>query len=88
MNAGQSWMKYNIIIEKSASKFISKQPLKEKSRLMYAICRLPDGDTIKMSRKYNLYCLRVGSYRIVYSVEEDMLIIRVIEAGNRGDVYK
>ena len=81
-------MSYNIVIEKAVLKFISKQPPKEKNRLMQSICRLPDGDTIKMSGKYNLFRLRVGSYRIIYSIEEAKLIIRVIEAGNRGDIYK
>jgi len=79
---------YRIIIDKSALKFILKQPPKEKNRLMNSINNLPGGDTIKMSGKYNLFRLRVGSYRIVYSVEDDKLVIRVIEAGNRGDIYK
>ena len=81
-------MSYKIIIEKVALKFISKQPPKEKKRLMQSIYRLPIGDTIKMSGKYNFFRLRVGSYRIIYSIEENELIIRIIEAGNRGDVYK
>jgi mRNA interferase RelE/StbE len=80
-------MSYKIIIEKTAMKFISKQPPKEKNRILKSINHLPGGDTIKMSGKYNLFRLRVGSYRIVYSIEDDKLIIRVIEAGNRGDVY-
>jgi len=81
-------MNYKIIIEKLALKFISKQPSKEKNRLLQSIYTLPDGDTIKMSGKYNLFRLRVGSYRIIYSIEKDNLIIRVIEVGNQGDVYK
>ena len=55
---------------------------------MQAIYRLPDGDTIKMSGKHDIYRLRVGSYRVVYSIEENNLVICVLEAGNRGDVYK
>ena len=55
---------------------------------MQSISNLPSGDIIKMSGKYNLFRLRVGSYRIIYSIQEDKLIIRVIEAGNRGDIYK
>jgi len=81
-------MKYQIIIEKSALKFIAKQQSKEKERLFQSINKLPDGDIIKMSGKYNLHRLRVGSYRIVYSLYKDDLIIKVIEAGNRGDIYK
>ena len=34
------------------------------------------------------YRLRVGSYRILYTVENDVLIVRILNAGNRGDVYK
>jgi len=80
--------KYNIVIDKSALKFISKQPYKDKSRIMAAINKLPDGETLKMSGKLNLFRLRVGEYRIIYTISEDELIIQVIEAGNRGDVYK
>ena len=81
-------MRYEIIIEKAASKFISKQPVSEKKRILAAIRRLPDGDTLKMSGKHNLYRLRVGDYRIIYCIEDEKLLIRVIEAGNRGDIYK
>jgi len=81
-------MSYKILVEKTALKFIQKQPPKEKQRIMKAIYNLPDGDTLKMSGRYGLFRLRVGSYRVIYSIEEDRLVIRVIEVGNRGDVYK
>lgn len=32
--------------------------------------------------------LRVGDYRIIYTVNDNVLIVRVIEVGNRGDIYK
>ncbi|MBQ4607876.1 MAG: type II toxin-antitoxin system RelE/ParE family toxin, partial [Clostridia bacterium] len=32
--------------------------------------------------------LRVGDYRIRYTVDHGRLIVTVIDAGNRGDVYK
>ena len=41
-----------------------------------------------MQGHLNTYRLRVGDYRILYTVDNDVLIIRVIEVGNRGDVYK
>ena len=79
-------MKYKLIIEKAALRFIKKQP--EPKRLLQAIGKLPDVNTVKLSGKLGLYRLRVGSYRIIFSIDADNLLIKVVEAGNRGDVYK
>ncbi|MCL2363611.1 MAG: type II toxin-antitoxin system RelE/ParE family toxin [Defluviitaleaceae bacterium] len=81
-------VKYKIEFEKSAVKFIAKQPRKEQIRLYRAINALPNGDTAKLSGKVQLYRLRVGGYRIIYSMNNEHLIIRAIEVGSRGDVYK
>lgn len=35
----------------------------------------------------SLYSYRVGDLRIVYSLEEDDLIVLVIDIGPRGDIY-
>lgn len=32
--------------------------------------------------------LRVGDYRIIYTVEHGELIVYVIDIGNRGEIYK
>lgn len=82
-------MIYKIVIEKPAMKFLQKQPQAQKERLLRAIQGLPDiGDIKPMSGHENLYRLRVGSYRVLYTIEGDLLIIRVLTIGNRGDVYQ
>jgi mRNA interferase RelE/StbE len=35
-----------------------------------------------------LYRIRVGAYRIVYTVEDDVLVVLVIKIGHRRDVYR
>lgn len=80
---------YQIVLKKKAKKFIDKLPQNEKIRLVNAIRLLPNGDDIKKMKGYdNLMRLRVGDYRIIYTVEHGECIIIVIDAGNRGEIYK
>ena len=34
------------------------------------------------------YSLRLGNYRIIYTVEKDRLIIYIIDLGHRSEIYK
>lgn len=80
---------YQIIIKKKAKKFIDKLPLNEKRRVVSAIEQLPEGEDIKALKGYpDLLRLRVGDYRIIYTVDHGELIVLVIDAGSRGQIYK
>lgn len=80
---------YNIIIKKPAKKFIDKLPMNEQRRIVKAIEKLPNGDDIKKLKGYNdIYRLRVGDYRILYTVNNNELLIMVLDVGNRGQIYK
>lgn len=80
---------YQIIIKKKAKKFIDKLPINERKQIVYAIEHLPNGEDIKQLKGHDeLLRLRIGEYRIIYSVDNGKLIVYVVEAGNRGDIYK
>lgn len=80
---------YKIIIKKKAKKFIDKLPKNERLRIAKAIEALPDGEDIKKLKGYtNLLRLRVGDYRIIYTVNHGELVVIVIDAGNRGQIYE
>lgn len=82
-------MSYRIVIDKPAMKFLQKQPQAQRERLLRAIYALPDcGDIKAMSGHSRLYRLRVGGCRVLYTLENDLLIVHVLDAGTRGDVYK
>lgn len=82
-------MKYQIVIEKRAAKFIRKQQPTQQKRILAALAQLPFvGDIKPMAGQSGFYRLRVGDYRILYTVEEEIITVRVTDAGNRGDVYK
>lgn len=81
--------KYKIIIKKAAEKFIEKQPSKQQRRIIEAIMKLPyEGDIQTYKAHEGYFRLRVGSYRIIYTVDCDVLTVTVIDADNRGQVYK
>ena len=82
-------MNYQIVIDKPAMKFLEKQPLQQRERLLKAIYLLPsEGDIEPMTGREGLFRLRVGAYRVIYTVENHILTVRVLTIGNRGDVYK
>ena len=84
--------KYRVSIKRSAVKEIEAIPQKkERQRIIRRIGQLasnprPPGST-KLSG-HNKYRIRQGSFRIVYSIEDDELVIVVVKVGNRKDVYR
>ena len=81
-------MKYQIKIEKDAQKFLKKLPRPDETRVLKAIAKLPDeGDRKQMKGHPGCFRLRVGDYRIIYTVDNGQLIVRVVDAGNRGQIY-
>ena len=42
----------------------------------------------KLKGSPELWRVRVGDYRIVYSIADDILVVLVVKIGNRRDVYR
>lgn len=79
---------YKIIFEKEAQKFLDRQDKAKRLRLYRAIYKLPGGTDIKKLKGHNLYRLRVGDCRILYTVDDAIRLIDIEHIDNRGDVYK
>jgi mRNA interferase RelE/StbE len=82
-------MNYQIKLEKRARKFIEKLSKPEKIRILQAISKLPEGTDIKAVQGHSGYLrLRVGEYRIIYIQDNIELIVCIVDAGNRGQIYQ
>ena len=81
-------MKYKIIFQKAALKFLKKQDKKVQERLLKAINQLPIGTDIKKLQGIEMYRMRVGNMRVLYTVDDFVMIISIENIDNRGDVYK
>lgn len=75
-----------ITYEKEAAKHIQTQDKITRQRLKAAIEKLPDGDVKKLQGYKNDYRLRVGNLRVIYSLADDIIIIKDVLP--RGQVYK
>ena len=74
--------------QEKAKKFIDGLPVNERRRVAAAIEQLPNGEDIKRLKGHDkLLRLRVGDYRIIYTVDNGELIVYVVDAGNRGQIY-
>lgn len=49
---------------------------------------LPNPDTTKMKGNNPFHKIRVGDYRIVYEIQDDILLILIIKIGHRKDIYR
>mgnify|MGYP001065580385 FL=1 len=81
---------YRFIIKKPAKKFIDGLPINERRRIVNAIERLPDSGDIKPlqgKKNQGVLRLRVGKYRVIYTVDEGQFIVFIIDAGNRSQIY-
>lgn len=42
----------------------------------------------KLAGRINLYRIRQGSYRVIYSVDDQSRVVDVVKVGHRRDVYR
>lgn len=86
-------MKYEVEISESAEKFLGKVPKKDRLRIIDKIEELaddqmPSGSIKLQGQRPNLYRIRSGDYRVLYSIKKDVLIVLVVEIGHRREIYR
>lgn len=85
-------MSYQIRVTNAARKSLESLPENALPRIEVAIDNLaetpsPSG-VKKLSGVKNRYRVRVGDYRIVYSVFDEILVVEIVAVGQRGGIYK
>lgn len=84
-------MKYELFIERSAQKALSKISLPDRDRIIDAIRKLaadPRPQGVKKLTGRAAWRIRVGNYRVIYEIHDDRLLIVVVCVGHRQDVYR
>jgi mRNA interferase RelE/StbE len=83
--------RYSVLIQPSAAKELEKLALEQRRRIVAKIRALADNARPYGCEKLSgndLYRIRQGDYRVVYSIDDDVLTVLVLRVGHRRDVYR
>ena len=84
--------RHRIELKPSAAKSLARLPVDLQQRIVRALETLagdprPHG-VVKMAGDDNLWRVRVGDFRIVYEIHDDVLLVLVLRIGHRREVYR
>ena len=85
-------MTYQIEFTKGALKQLKKLPTDIKERIDSKILELADeprpNGVKKLEGSDSLYRIRVNDYRVIYQIQDDVLLVTVAKVGHRREVYR
>ena len=85
--------RYRVLIKSSAAKEVEAvDQKKDRQRIVSRIEALTENPwpagCEKLAGEQDRYRVRVGRYRIIYSIEDEELLVVVVRVGHRKDVYR
>jgi mRNA interferase RelE/StbE len=85
-------MTYAVLLAPSARRSVKKIPPRDRERILLALAILRDNPrppgAVKLSGEENAWRVRVGVYRILYRIRDDILEVMVVKVGHRREVYR
>jgi mRNA interferase RelE/StbE len=84
--------RYEVQLAPAALRSLRKLQRPIQVRIAHAIESLaanprPPG-VVKLSGEDELHRIRAGDYRMLYSIQDDVLIVLVVAIGHRRDIYR
>ncbi|MCL2735363.1 MAG: type II toxin-antitoxin system RelE/ParE family toxin [Propionibacteriaceae bacterium] len=84
-------MAYVVRYTKTAVKALSKLPEPLAASIRTATTSLAENPRPHGAKKLTArdnYRIRVGDYRIVYTIKDNILLVEIIMVGHRSDIYR
>jgi mRNA interferase RelE/StbE len=83
--------RYSLLFKESVAKDLRRIPRQDVQRILERIGQLAEDPRPPGARKLSgeeKYRLRIGMYRVLYTVEDTIVIVVIVKVGNRRDVYR
>jgi mRNA interferase RelE/StbE len=83
-------MKYDLIIPDRVNKKLDKLGVAVKSRIISCLILLKQNPRRHAEKLFGteFWKTRIGKYRVIYSIEDDKLVILIVDVGHRKKIYK
>ena len=84
-------MTYTVELSNRAKRDLATLPATVQTRIVKALRKLepnPRPSGVEKLTGQDAYRLRVGDYRILYEVQEKILLVLVVKIGHRREVYR
>ena len=83
---------FKVHLKKTAKKELKKLPKMLLPKVLLALKSLeqnprPEGSKKLKGEKEYLWRIRVGNYRVIYLIEEEIKVVEIRKIGHRKDVY-
>lgn len=82
---------YSVFLKASAQREVERLQRPDRERVALALGALADDPRPRGCEKLSTldrYRIRVGEYRVVYTIEDSIVTVFVVKVGHRRDVYR
>jgi len=83
---------YRVEYSPAAKKELAKTPNKVTERIVAAVRQLAENPRPRGCKKLegetDMYRIRVGNYRVIYTVSDEAVTVLILRVGHRKDVYR
>ena len=84
--------RYRVELEPAASRALRKIEPRSRGRILRSILALetnprPVGSK-KLKGRHPAYRIRIGDYRVIYEIHDDVLTVLVVRIGPRDEIYR
>ena len=87
-----STRRYTVTFAPATDRQLGKLPENVQRRIVRAVESMEDdprpSGAVKLAGEDNLWRIRVGTYRVVYTIDDERLVVLVVRVAHRKDVYR
>ena len=82
--------KFAVKLNEQSKKTLTQLPKNERKQILIKLIQLEDNPykDAKKLKGMDFWRVRIGDYRIIYTIDKGILLVLIIRIGLRKDIYK